>query len=311
MLRKSLQRSRRLLGTQTSENLNGEFDAGHDEKSGQVDMERVRQHTGAAAWQRQPHSIKQQPTEQTAQEKEREVERRGVREGEKKKRGQVEKEKGQGERERGERGTEGERVARKEGKENEVEKDVAGWTEVTRNKRKKMVQIIVEVDGMKTVAMEVSPEDKVQKILNTVSKSDRDLYVTSGGRILKGSDTLKSCEIQDGSTVEVTSRMRGGGRHKDKKNKSEKKQTTNPERLEQKRDEEPRSDEGPKTIPMEEVLRQYQKKAKSIRRKSSTCPKEVKEKCNRKCRTFLACMQVSWMIKEQYEPLESGVWRAG
>ena len=51
------------LGTQTSENLNGEFDAGHDEKSGQVDVERVRQHTGAAAWQRQPHSIKQQPTE--------------------------------------------------------------------------------------------------------------------------------------------------------------------------------------------------------------------------------------------------------
>ena len=36
-----------------------------------------------------------------------------------------------------------------------------------------MVQIFVKVDGMKTVAMEVSPEDKAQKILNTVSKSDR------------------------------------------------------------------------------------------------------------------------------------------
>ena len=90
------------------------------------------------------------------------------------------------------RGTEGERVARKEGKENEVEKDVTGWTEVTRNKRKKMVQIFVKVDEMKTVAMEVSPEDKVQKILNTVSGSDRDVYVTSGGRILRGSDKLKS-----------------------------------------------------------------------------------------------------------------------
>ena len=33
-----------------------------------------------------------------------------------------------------------------------------------------MVQIFVKVDGMKTVAMEVSPEDKVQKILNIVSK---------------------------------------------------------------------------------------------------------------------------------------------
>ena len=64
------------------------------------------------------------------------------------------------------RGTEGERVARKEGKENEVEKDVTGWTEVTRNKRKKkMVQIFVKVDEMKMVAMEMSPDDKVQKIL--------------------------------------------------------------------------------------------------------------------------------------------------
>ena len=67
---------RTALGTQTSESLNGEFNAGHDEKSEQVDVERVRQHTGAAAWQRQPHSIKQQPTEQTAQEKEREREGR-------------------------------------------------------------------------------------------------------------------------------------------------------------------------------------------------------------------------------------------
>ena len=89
------------------------------------------------------------------------------------------------------RGTESEREKEEEGKENEVEKDVTGWTEVTRNKRKKMVQIFVKVDGMKTVAMEVSPEDKVQKILNTVSKSDRDVYVASGGRILRGSDTAE------------------------------------------------------------------------------------------------------------------------
>ena len=123
------------------------------------------------------------------------------------------------------RGTEGERVARKEGKENEVEKDVTGWTEATRNKRKKkMVQIFVKVDEMKTVAMEVSPEDKVQKILNTVSGSERDVYVTSGGRILRGSDKLKSCGVRDGSAVQVMSRMRGGEKHKDKKGKEEKKQ---------------------------------------------------------------------------------------
>ena len=58
----------------------------------------------------------------------------------------------------------------------DVEKNVTGWTLVTRSEKKmrKMVQIFVKVDGMKTVAMEESPEDKVQKILDTVSGSDRD-----------------------------------------------------------------------------------------------------------------------------------------
>ena len=157
--------------------------------------------TGAAASTRQQH--KQRATTQTAQE-ERERGRKGQwgrdQEGRKKEEREAE-----------------------EGGSELVEKDVTGWTEVTRNKRKKVVQIFVKVDGMKTVVMEVSPEDKVQKILNTVSGSERDVYVTSGGRILRGSDKLKSCEVRDGSTVEVTSRMRGGGKHKDKKGKEEKK----------------------------------------------------------------------------------------
>ena len=44
-----------------------------------------------------------------------------------------------------------------------------GWTVATRNRkqRKRVVQIFVKVDEMKMVAMEVLPEDKVQKILNT------------------------------------------------------------------------------------------------------------------------------------------------
>ena len=54
--------------------------------------------------------------------------------------------------------------------------------------------------------------------------SDRDVYVTSGGRILRRSDKLDNCEIRGGSMIQVTSRMRGGGRHKDKKSKVEKKQ---------------------------------------------------------------------------------------
>ena len=50
------------------------------------------------------------------------------------------------------------------------------------------------MDGTKTVSMEVSPKDKVhdvaKKILRTGSESDQDVYVTSDGRVLKGSEEL-------------------------------------------------------------------------------------------------------------------------
>ena len=69
---------------------------------------------------------------------------------------------------------------------------------------------------------------------------------------------MKSCGVTDGCTIQVTSRMRGGGRHKDKKSKSEKKQTTNSERPEQKRDRESRSGDGPEMILMDEALRRLE-----------------------------------------------------
>ena len=77
-----------------------------------------------------------------------------------------EEEKGRGEREKGRKGQRGsgqegrkeeEREA-EEGGRKRVEKDVTGWTEVTRNKRKKMVQIFVKMDGGKTSAMENEDE---------------------------------------------------------------------------------------------------------------------------------------------------------
>ena len=45
--------------------------------------------------------------------------------------------------------------------------------------------------------------------------------MTMHGRVLKRSENLKSCEVTDGCTIQVTSRMRGGGRHKDKRSKAE------------------------------------------------------------------------------------------
>ena len=150
-----------------------------------------------------------------------------------------------------------------------VEKDVTGWTEVTRNKRKKVVQMFVKVDGMKTVAMEVSPEDKVQKILNTAHGSEQDVYVTSGGRILRRSDKLKSFGVRDGSTVEVTSRMRGGGgKHREKKSKIEKERSGSPKKVEQahgqKAEVEPSRNVDEMYVLMEEQMRLMSEEAKSL-----------------------------------------------
>ena len=135
-----------------------------------------------------------------------------------------EEKKEEGKRKKDERGKEEERDA-EEQECKQVKKDETGWTVVTRNKRqRKMVQVFVKVDGGKTSTMEVKMSDRVDDIVKRTPISDQDVYVTSGGRTLRRSDKIESCEVRDGSTVEITSRMRGGGRHKDKKNKVEKKQ---------------------------------------------------------------------------------------
>ena len=58
--------------------------------------------------------------------------------------------------------------------------------------------------------------------------------------------------------IQVMSRMRGGGRHTDKRSKAEKEQATNPKRPEQ------RSDEGPATVGMDEVLRRPEEKKRRV-----------------------------------------------
>ena len=192
----------------------------------------------------------------------------------------------------------------------QVKKDETGWTVVIRNKRqRKMVQVFVKVDGGKTSTMEVEMSDRVDDIVKKTPISDQDVYVTSGGRILRRRDKLESCEVRDGSILEVTSRMRGGGRHKDKKSKSEKKQTTNSQRPE-KRDGEPRSGEGPELIPMDEVLRRLEESEEY--QENIECVSEGSEReVQPKVQNYLPHIQkVSWMNKEQFEHLESGVWRA-
>ena len=125
----------------------------------------------------------------------------------------------------------GERVKKKgvrkedEKGDSKVVKDVTGWTVVTRNKRqRKMAQIFVKVNGSKATPMEVNlTDDKVEDVIRQIQK-DEDVYVTMHGKVLRRDEKLKSCEVTDGCTIQVTSRLRGGGKHKDKRSKADTKQ---------------------------------------------------------------------------------------
>ena len=177
----------------------------------------------ASTWQQQHKSSKHQLTKQPAQ-REREEGKKGKSEKVEREEWETVVAKGRkGQRGRGQEGRkEEEEKEAEEGGDEQVEKDVTGWTEVTRKRRRKTVQIFVKVDGSRVTPVEVSPaEDKVEDVLKRIQK-DEDVYVTMHGRVLKRCEKLKSCEVTDGCTIQVTSRLRGGGKHKDKKSKAEK-----------------------------------------------------------------------------------------
>ena len=233
-------------------------------------------------------------------------EKKGTREENKRKKGgQVEKEKGR----KGERGKkEGGREAEEE-ECKQVEKDVTGWTEVTRKMKRKTVQIFVKMNGSMATPMEVNlTNDKVEDVLRQV-QNDEDVYVTMQGQALRMSDELKSCGVTDGCTIQVTSRLRGGGKHKDKKGQKERKRAVKPKGPEQESEEEPKSDEGPALIQMDEVLRRMEENEEF--QKIIVWMSEGSEgEAQQKVQSYLAKIRMSWMNKEIFEHLEGGVWRA-
>ena len=84
-----------------------------------------------------------------------------------------------------------------------------------------MIQIFVRVNGSKATPMEVNlTDDKVEDVMRRI-QNDEDAYVTLHGRVLKRSEKLKSYEVTDGCTIHVTSRLRGGGRYKNKRSMTE------------------------------------------------------------------------------------------
>ena len=117
---------------------------------------------------------------------------------------------------------------------------------MTRKKRRKTVQIFVKVDGSRVTPMEVSlSDDKVEDVMRRVQK-DEDVYVMMQGKVLRTSEKLKNCGVTDGCTIQVTSRMRGGGRHKVKKRKESAKTEKTEHRLDQ-------EDDGVESVAMDSV----------------------------------------------------------
>ena len=150
----------------------------------------------------------------------------------------------------------------------QVEEDVTGWTEVTRKRRRKMIQIFVRVNGSKATPMEVSlTDDRVEDVMRRI-QNDEDVYVTLHGRVLKRGEKLRSCEVTDGCTIQVTSRMRGGGKYKDKKSKIEKERSGSPKKIEQahgqKVEVQPSRNVDEMYVLMEEQMRLMREEAKGL-----------------------------------------------
>ena len=215
------------------------------------------QHRSSQGTQRL-HRSQQRHQQQTVQ--------RNKREDAKRQREREREEERRGERGRGDNGRKSEEQGvRNEDEEGDskVVEDVTGWVEVRRRTRRKVVeegpegegeknyrkavQIFVKVDEAKVTPMEISLTDgKVEDVMRQVQK-DEDVYVTMHGRVLRRNEKLKSCGVSDGCTIEVTSRMRGGGKHKDKKGQKERKRAEKSKGPEQEFEEEPKRDVGPAT----------------------------------------------------------------
>ena len=75
------------------------------------------------------------------------------------------------------------------------------------------------MDGLKTVPMEVSPKDKVHDVVKNILNTTK--------------EERPGAEFVTGSTIQVTRRLRGGGKCKDKKNQRGRKQAASPKKPEQ------------------------------------------------------------------------------
>ena len=124
----------------------------------------------------------------------------------------------------------------------EYEKFEEIWTEVKRRTgtpktarvNRQMIQIFVKMNGLKEILLTDTVGDIVRKIPNRVCSSKQEVYMTCEGRVLRWNDELRCSGVRDGCTVLIMSKMHGGGKHRNKKNKVERKPATCPQSQEPK-----------------------------------------------------------------------------
>ena len=71
--------------------------------------------------------------------------------------------------------------------------------------------------------------DVVKRFPSSDSKRDV-VYMTCEGTVIRRREDVKNCVMCDGSTVQVMTRMRGGGKHKDKMSKKRRRSETGAKR---------------------------------------------------------------------------------
>ena len=112
---------------------------------------------------------------------------------------------------------------------------------------RQMIQIFIKVNGLKEFLLDVSMTDKVSDIVrripNSAGSCRQDVHMTCEGRVLRCNDEMRSSGVSDGCTVQNMNEMRGGGKHRNEKNKVEKKQAKSPRSREPVRDQQ-EHDEG-------------------------------------------------------------------
>ena len=132
--------------------------------------------------------------------------------------------------------------------------------------------------------------------------------MTMQGKVLRRNEKLKSCGVTDGCTIQVTSRMRGGGKHKDKKSKAEK-QATSAMTPEQKFTDGKEGDRGPATqeCDLDAAIRMIEENedSRKMTESMSEGSDEDMERTLQNCRT--AGYEVLGWSQEQVEMMERGL----